>query len=346
MWFIPEVTGVSPSPRGGIACTAINSTKLIVFGGSDREPSTYDDVWVLETAGQRLEWIRVTPSFHQGCKVYPRSGATLTAIHDKIFLYGGQEPLSEQRFSDLKCLDINTWTWSDVQVQGTVPPARHSHAAGCLAQQCLVIYGGSGEQGTLSDVWIFNVEQSAWSHASSSGAAPLGREMHSGCMINETSMLVYGGRGADGKILCDAAVLDVSKMKWGDVEPTPFSRCAHTGITVPSYTVDSGEASTSDAATSSVLIYGGFSGDAVEGDVLRIDCKTLEIEQVRRGPRESDMPGTVPQPRFAHAAASISWSSGTPTQQAMIILGGVNPNEDLMDVALWVPDREISTIIE
>jgi hypothetical protein len=30
----------------------------------------------------------------------------------------------------------------------------------------------------------------------------------------------------------------------------------------------------------------------------------------------------------------------------MIILGGVNPNEDLMDVAVWVPDIDITTIIE
>jgi hypothetical protein len=44
-----QVTGVSPSPRGGIACAAVNGTKFVIFGGSDREPSTFDDVWVLET---------------------------------------------------------------------------------------------------------------------------------------------------------------------------------------------------------------------------------------------------------------------------------------------------------
>ncbi len=62
-----------------------------------------------------------------------------------------------------------------------------------------MIYGGSGEQGTLADVWIFNVANGAWSHASPSGTAPPAREMHSGCMVDEESMLVFGGRAADGR---------------------------------------------------------------------------------------------------------------------------------------------------
>ena len=48
---ILQVSGVAPSPRGGIACASIG-TKVIVFGGSDREPSTFDDLWVLETGEQ------------------------------------------------------------------------------------------------------------------------------------------------------------------------------------------------------------------------------------------------------------------------------------------------------
>ena len=43
---------------------------------------------------------------------------------------------------------------------------------------------------------------------------------------------------------------------------------------------------------------------------LPLSGQTLEIEQVRRGPRETDAPGTVPQPRFAHSAAALSWSVG------------------------------------
>ncbi|KAG2501730.1 hypothetical protein HYH03_000230 [Edaphochlamys debaryana] len=84
-----------------------------------------------------------------------------------------------------------------------------------------------------------------------------------------------------------------------------------------------------------VLVYGGYSGEAVEGDVLQLDPKTLEIELVRRGPSESDKGGTVPAVRFAHSAAVVP-APDAPTGYVVIVFGGVNPAEDLNDVAVWM----------
>ncbi len=95
--------------------------------------------------------------------------------------------------------------------------------------------------------------------------------------------------------------------------------------------------SSGGGAMGRVMIYGGFSGDAVEGDVLLIDGRTLEIELVRRGPRTSDKGGTVPPVRFAHSAAVVPAPDGS-GGVAMVVFGGVNPKEDLNDVAVWVPD--------
>ena len=62
--------------------------------------------------------------------------------------------------------------------------------------------------------------------------------------------------------------------------------------------------------------------------------QTLEIEQVRRGPRECDAAGTVPQPRFAHAAVAVALSGGDEGAEqvrwllfggAMVVIGGANP---------------------
>mmetsp|Transcript_27095 Transcript_27095/g.59195 ORF Transcript_27095/g.59195 Transcript_27095/m.59195 type:complete len:337 (-) Transcript_27095:669-1679(-) len=331
-WHLPKVEGLAPSPRGGHACVAVG-TKVVVFGGSDRAPLTFDDLWVLETAHDQFEWTRISPSISPGCQIAARSGATLTLIRDKIYMFGGQEPVSETRFGDLKCLDTNTWEWSNVETRGGPPPARHSHCAGCLADQCLLVYGGSGHQGTLSDVWLFNVDQGSWSRPSVSGQHPAGREMHSGVMVDDTTMLVYGGRSSDGRILCDAAVLDAKQMKWTATEFTPFQRCAHVSIALSASDDQAGTSSSGHA----VLIYGGYSGEAVEGDILKIDSKTLEIEIVRRGPRESDKPGSVPQTRFAHAGACIPWPGSISQKQALLVVGGVNPADDLNDVAVWIP---------
>lgn len=48
MWLIPEIEGIRPAPRGGHCVCSVGS-KLIIFGGSDRAPVSYDDLWVLDT---------------------------------------------------------------------------------------------------------------------------------------------------------------------------------------------------------------------------------------------------------------------------------------------------------
>eukprot|EP00798_Chlamydomonas_sp_ICE-L_P012759 gene12759-16010_t len=285
----------------------------------------------------------------------PRSSATLTVIGEKVYMFGGQ-------------------------AKGGPPPPRHSHCAGAVANQCLV---------SLRCCCCVRC---------------LHQEVDSDNKTNQTR----------SKVLCDAAVFDASTMKWTATEPTPFTRCAHTGVTIPKPGVYYGsmgqslwvnrsigqwvdsqsssrhvqpqsearatsrapqsllpipstpdrwtcpqearkrlyfpafalsgpqanghdESSNGTSSTHCVLIYGGFSGEAVSGDMLCIDGQSLDIEQLHRGPRDDDAAGTVPQARFAHGAVCIPWPAGS-CGQALLIFGGVNPAEDLNDVAVWVQD--------
>ncbi len=47
-----QVDGLGPGPRGGHACVTVGH-KVLLFGGSDRVPVTFDDLWVLETGALR-----------------------------------------------------------------------------------------------------------------------------------------------------------------------------------------------------------------------------------------------------------------------------------------------------
>jgi len=49
-WLIPRINGICPSGRGGHCVSSVGS-KLIVLGGSDRAPISYDDLWVLDMGG-------------------------------------------------------------------------------------------------------------------------------------------------------------------------------------------------------------------------------------------------------------------------------------------------------
>jgi len=64
-----------------------------------------------------------------------------------------------------------------------------------------VVFGGAGAQGPLGDLWLFDLASRQWSQPDTKGEPPAAREMHTGTMIDETRMLIYGGRGPDGKVL-------------------------------------------------------------------------------------------------------------------------------------------------
>ena len=97
-----QVPGLTPSPRGGLNAVALGK-KVVCFGGSDRKPLVYEDVWYLDVSGKELEWVKVTPSF-KNCKITPRSGASLTAINGKVNLSGPVLCLyTTKRGATMKC---------------------------------------------------------------------------------------------------------------------------------------------------------------------------------------------------------------------------------------------------
>ncbi len=62
-----------------------------------------------------------------------------------------------------------------------------------------LVFGGAGMQGTLGDAWVYNPATKAWAKLEASGTAPQAREMHTGVMVTPDRLLVFGGRGADGR---------------------------------------------------------------------------------------------------------------------------------------------------
>ena len=63
-----------------------------------------------------------------------------------------------------------------------------------------VVFGGAGAQGPLGDLWVFDLTSRQWSEPATHGDPPAAREMHTGTMVDDTRMLIYGGRGPDGQV--------------------------------------------------------------------------------------------------------------------------------------------------
>lgn len=180
------------------------------------------------------------------------------------------------------------------------PPARHSHVAGLYEQRGLIVFGGAGLRGPLADVWVWQPEDVADSSAGMAGSgsgggslagfwrclseelaedeSPDAREMAAACMISEAGLLMHGGRAADGTLLDDIGIFDGRAGRWVLLQATGHARCAHTACNATGGEGGSASAASSGSAagassgggSSNVLLYGGFTGEAVAGDLLQL----------------------------------------------------------------------------
>ncbi|CAD7702669.1 unnamed protein product [Ostreobium quekettii] len=331
-WVFPEVApGSAPSPRGGHAATALDHSRILVFGGSDCEPKPFADTWLLET-GDEYRWRHVKSAGAEREQLVGLSGATLTTVGDKVYLFGGQEPLTGRVHDDVWELDTETWQWSQVKVSSK-PPARHSHCAGLLHNDSLLVFGGANQEtAVLGDVWMFSVQEHSWYQVDVSGTTFCPREMHSGVMVDMDTMLIYGGRGFANRVMCDASLLDCKMMQWRLTANTPFQRCAHAAATLGAHSIPNGDrGSGACPAACSVIVHGGFTGEIVESDIICIDAETLSAKLVCNG-HHGEKDKKIPESRFAHTGISLGMAEA---EQGMVVFGGVNAEAAHNDVAVW-----------
>ena len=166
------------------------------------------------------------------------------------------------------------------------PPARHSHVAGTYCRDGLIVAGGAGLRGPLADVWLFEPGAARWRCLSADlgeGESPEAREMAAGCTIGDAGLLMHGGRGADGRLLSDLCIFDGRAGRWVLAQETGHPRCAHTASNAVVEDAAPAEAAAGEpagggssgggsggAAGANVLLYGGFGGEEVVGDLLQL----------------------------------------------------------------------------
>ena len=106
----------------------------------------------------------------------------------RLILFGGRNQ-DGRRLCDVWALDIATWTWARVPTMGAVPSPRHSAAAVCHAGR-LVVFGGSGVEARLNDVWTLQLglDMPAWKQVAT-GSTGLGlRHSPAYCLHGEPLM--------------------------------------------------------------------------------------------------------------------------------------------------------------
>ena len=166
----------APSPRSGASATAVGR-KVYVFGGQCPERGTcFNDVVVLDC--ESWEWSRLPVS---GASPPPRNAHVACAAENGrlLVIHGGSSP-EEGPMGDVHVLDLEEGAerWVRPTVRGQAPAPRDTAAAAVAAPGAnassrgeLLILGGRGRSGVLSDVAVLNLDDMAWTRRGHLGRA-------------------------------------------------------------------------------------------------------------------------------------------------------------------------------
>jgi len=243
----------------------------------------------------------------------PRFGHTATLVGTtRVVLFGGatgdagRYTITADAFS----LEVSNNCWSRITADGTVPTARAAHAAACVDQSQLVIYGGATGGGSLSSDELYlldvrNEERSQWMSVPVLGPTPGRRYGHS-MVFNKPLLIVFGGNNGQ-QAECDIWVLDVerSPFQWSEVSVmhtrTPVARVYH-----------SAEVCREGPAAGMMVVFGGRTPDN------RSLKDIWGLRQHRDGSWDwVEAPtkrGQPPEPRFQHSCIFL--------HSKLLIVGG------------------------
>lgn len=188
-WTIVDAEGAHPPPGYGQSLCSINN-KLYLFGGTSghvyvNDLYVFDEltkVWrKVETAGKR-------PS--------PRYKHQIATVGNRMYVVGGGLYDPPKGPIDTFYLDVDTFTWHQLDCSGDVPKSRIAHTISQMSSDPtrLLMFGGRDDSGTRrNELSELNVETGVWRiFEPQEGCQPDARDFHSS-VVHEDQLFVFGG---------------------------------------------------------------------------------------------------------------------------------------------------------
>lgn len=220
---------------------------------------------------------------------------------DKLIFFGGMKEywnLSNQ----LNQLDVNKWHWSKIsQVSGSLPAPRFGHSFTLVDENRIFMFGGITNRNNtnyefnpcyMNDLYILHTygkTKFGWEMIKTE-LAPSPRDSHSAVLHpNKNFLIIFGG--CNGERLGDLWFLDVTYLKWQNVEVTgipPTPRSLHTA----------------NILGSQMLVFGGWEKDKNSQDGLSFFSSnilsSLDLDKMEW--RTIEVEGKLPKARAGHSA--------------------------------------------
>ncbi|XP_065822172.1 kelch domain-containing protein 1-like isoform X2 [Labrus bergylta] len=151
-----------------------------IFWGWNNEVHTFDPM--------HSSWSQ--PQTH-GRAPAPRAAHASATIGRRGYICGGR--VMETRTNDIHCLDLESWTWSEIVPASSAPVGRSWHTLTAVSDNGLFLFGGlSVDCKPMSDGWLFDVETKTWREVEHPFKTKP-RLWHSACPGKDSDVIVFGG---------------------------------------------------------------------------------------------------------------------------------------------------------
>lgn len=225
------------------------------------------------------EWKQVTT---KGKKPVKRRAHSAVVVAQKyLVLFGGKSGVTKLPLKDLWTLDLTDWSWVDkTNIEFPSEPVK-GHSAVVLGNEMFVFGGRSSNTQYYDELMALTFDKDgepvSWRQVklASGSKRPSNRNHHVAAALDDTRMLVYGGRsGHDPSfpLLTDTWIFDKATTEWKEIKPTPDARFP-TFLGYPKPRIES-----ANAAITSKNIVRIAGGRDSQGHVLN-DAWSIEVNK-------------------------------------------------------------------
>ncbi|GAV86981.1 ACBP domain-containing protein/Kelch_2 domain-containing protein/Kelch_3 domain-containing protein [Cephalotus follicularis] len=235
-WIAPPISGQRPKARYEHGAAVVQD-KMYIYGGN-HNGRYLNDLHVLDL--RSWTWSKVeakvgaeSTESQSPVTVTPCAGHSLIPWENKLLSIAGHTKDPSETIQ-VKVLDLQTSTWSNLKTYGKAPVSRGGQSVS-LVGTSLVIFGGQdAKRSLLNDLHILDLETMTWDEIDAVGVPPSPRSDHAAAVHAERYLLIFGG-GSHATCFNDLHVLDLQAMEWS--RPTqqgeiPTARAGHAGVTV------------------------------------------------------------------------------------------------------------------
>uniref|UniRef100_A0A8P4GAQ8 Kelch domain-containing protein 1 n=1 Tax=Dicentrarchus labrax TaxID=13489 RepID=A0A8P4GAQ8_DICLA len=183
---IKHKIGSAPSHRDKLSCWIHKGSYLVLFffqledvvWGWNNEVHVFDPV--------HASWSE--PQTH-GRTPTPRATQASATLGCRGYICGGR--VMGTRMSDIHCLDLESWTWSEIIPVSTTPVGRSWHTLTAVSDSSLFLFGGLNvDCKPMNDGWLFDVQTKKWREHPFKTKPRL---WHTACLGKDSDVIVFGG---------------------------------------------------------------------------------------------------------------------------------------------------------